>query len=365
MKIRNEVKVGILVVVAIFLIIWGYNFLKGKNILTRNLVLKARFSQVDGLAISAPVSINGYRVGAVTNVSIEPRAVRDKNGNNLKSRNNQDSIMTVAIATLSIGKEQNIPRNVVAELYQPSLLSGKEIALRFEGTCSEGNCIESGTEIEGRIPSMLDGVMETARPILDTIGNKAEPILKGLSGLGGEDGALADVGVIVDNVKLITYQVNSLLLNASSSLSSTMNNLSSITSNIKKSNQDITDLLNNLNQLSQDLKEADITGTVAEAKLAIQNLNKTINSLPNTLDGINQAVTNITELTNFKDKQGVISSLLYDADFDKEIQLTVKDLRLLMQDLRLHPERYRTVLSNKRKKYKPTATEDDPGHHPN
>ncbi|MCH2045802.1 MAG: MlaD family protein [Saprospiraceae bacterium] len=362
MKIRNEIKVGILSIVTIFLLIWGYNFLKGKNILTNNTIIKAKFDTVDGLAISAPVTINGLRVGAVTEIDIVPRVVTDKNGNKLKNRANQDSVMTVAIATLSINKDYKVPKKVVPELYQPSLLSGKEVALRFEGSCDAGNCFESGSEVDGRIPGMLDGIMETAGPILDTIGSKAEPILEGLSGLGGSDGALADVGVIVDNVKLITDQVNSLLLNASSNLSSTMNNLNAITGNIKQSNDDITALLQNLNALSKDLKDSDISGTVAEAKATIANLNATIKQLPETLNGVNKAVSNITDLTDFSSKEGVISSLLYDADFDKEIKMTVKDLRLLMQDLRLHPERYRTVLSNKKKKYKPTPTENDPGH---
>lgn len=354
MKIRNEVKVGILVLVSIFLLIWGFFFLKGRNILSKDMVIKARFNNVSGLNIAAPVTIQGYIVGAVSGLYLEPQTIKQPGG--------RDTIITYAIAELRIKGGTKIPPGAVAELVAPSLLSAKEVSIKYGGTCDGDGCLQNNAVIDGSIPGMLDGIMTSAKPLLDTLGGKLMPVLDGVGQLGAKDGALQDVGVIVDNVKLITDQVNNLLLSVSVNLSVTMSNLKSITDNIKSSNGEITALLANINTITEQLKGAEIGETLKDVKGVVGNLNKVISGLQGTLNNVNGAVSNITDITNFKEKDGLLPALISDASFKKDVEKAIKDLQLLMQDLRLHPERYRTVLSNKQKKYEPTPDSADPGH---
>jgi phospholipid/cholesterol/gamma-HCH transport system substrate-binding protein len=63
--INNETKIGILAVVAVALLVLGFNFLKGRDLFDKSRKLHAVFHSVDGLATSNPVTINGLQIGTV------------------------------------------------------------------------------------------------------------------------------------------------------------------------------------------------------------------------------------------------------------------------------------------------------------
>ena len=72
MKITNETKVGILAAFSIAALIIGYNFLKGNSLFSSETLLYARYTRVDGLAISKPVLINGFQIGRVDKLVLQP-----------------------------------------------------------------------------------------------------------------------------------------------------------------------------------------------------------------------------------------------------------------------------------------------------
>jgi len=71
MKLSNETKVGILAIVAIVVLVLGFNFLKGQNVFSKPPVLYAVFTNVGSLDKSNQVKINGLPVGS--GESEEPR----------------------------------------------------------------------------------------------------------------------------------------------------------------------------------------------------------------------------------------------------------------------------------------------------
>src|ERR1700712_4254337 len=96
--LNNETKIGLLAVVAIALLVLGFNFLKGRDLFDKSRKLHAVFHTVDGLVTSNPVTINGLQVGTVYKMM-------EKNAN-------LDSI----IVTLNFTKEINIPVNSTAHI---------------------------------------------------------------------------------------------------------------------------------------------------------------------------------------------------------------------------------------------------------
>ncbi|MFT5236985.1 MAG: phospholipid/cholesterol/gamma-HCH transport system substrate-binding protein, partial [Flavobacteriaceae bacterium] len=68
MKITREVKTGILAIGAILLFVFGYSFLKGTNLFQDSRVFYVKYENVEGLAKSAPVTINGFTVGKVNDI---------------------------------------------------------------------------------------------------------------------------------------------------------------------------------------------------------------------------------------------------------------------------------------------------------
>ena len=72
MKLTKEIKTAVLVIVSIFLFIWGYNFLKGKDLFNSTTRVYVVYDNVAGLVNSAPVTLNGLAIGKVDAITIQP-----------------------------------------------------------------------------------------------------------------------------------------------------------------------------------------------------------------------------------------------------------------------------------------------------
>lgn len=332
MKIRNEVKVGILGISAIILLFWGFNFLKGKNVFSNTFVATAVFKSVDGLNIAAPVTISGYKVGAVTGIV----PTEDYSG---------------VRVTMTIDNGVQVPIDARAVLVQPSLMGGKEIALKFVGKCS-GNCLKSGDEIAGDVSGMLEGALEVAEPYLE----KLDTLLGAVSNIskdqqGRIDATFRDLEAVIGNVKVLTDLVNNLLVSSSTNIAVTMSNLKQITGNIKDNNNEITAMLQNMNSITKQVKDADLEGTIGAAKSVLQNVDGTVADLQKTMDKANQVIDNINKLADLSKQNGLVAALFNDQNLKGDVQEAIDNLNKLTEDIREHPERYRTILSGKYKPY--------------
>jgi phospholipid/cholesterol/gamma-HCH transport system substrate-binding protein len=65
MKVRKEIKIGAILLATLAVFIWGYSFLKGKNILKPTATYYVIYEKVGGLEESAPVIVNGVKIGSV------------------------------------------------------------------------------------------------------------------------------------------------------------------------------------------------------------------------------------------------------------------------------------------------------------
>ena len=110
MKITREIKTAILVIGSILLFIWGYSFLKGRNLLSDYKTFYVEYENVEGLAASAPVTINGLVVGKVASISLQ-----NTNGK--------------LIAELQIKSDFPISKSSIIDIYEPGLIGGKQIQI--------------------------------------------------------------------------------------------------------------------------------------------------------------------------------------------------------------------------------------------
>src|SRR6187399_641999 len=76
MKVSKEFKVGLFMVMAIVLLYFGFYFLKGINFFSTSHTYYAFYENVDNLAESNQVRLNGYAVGRVSNIEIQQRKNR-------------------------------------------------------------------------------------------------------------------------------------------------------------------------------------------------------------------------------------------------------------------------------------------------
>src|SRR5665647_2380395 len=102
MKINNETKIGVLTVLGIIVLIFGFSFLKGKSLFKKEKHIYAVYQDVLGLAKSHHVVINGLQIGRVENLD---------GGKDMKR----------IVVTVTLLKDVNIPTNSLAVINQTLL----------------------------------------------------------------------------------------------------------------------------------------------------------------------------------------------------------------------------------------------------
>jgi len=149
LKFTREVKTAILALSAIALFIFGYSFLKGKNLLENDRTFYAVYKNVEGLVPSSPVTINGLVVGQV--VSIE---FADSKGN--------------LVVQFNVNKDFTFSKNSEAKVYGGGLIGGKSLAIipKYE----KGINAKSGDTLAGRIDvGLLELVNDRLAPLQEKL----------------------------------------------------------------------------------------------------------------------------------------------------------------------------------------------------
>lgn len=314
----------------------------------------AKYDHVGALQVSAPVRISGVQVGNVSDIQFE-----------------QIDGMTSSkvIVTLNLSKESKVPKNTIAKIVQPSMMAGNEVELFFTTPCG-GDCIQNGEYISGapygtffsgissEIDPMMGKLQKGIGSTLDMTFGKVDSLFMDDSGMGQYKGIsqnLAHLKTTLSNLSSTTSTLDKTFGSASGDIVGTMRNINSLTKNLADNNIKITQILANLDAMSSNLSKE----TLSKVNSTVDNLNSTITSIKDEIGGLDDVIANLNNtLSAIKTGDGALAMLLNDKDFAKKLDNTIFDAQLLLKDIRLHPERYRTVLSNKKKPYK--ANEEDP-----
>ncbi len=336
----NETKIGILAVVTIALFIFGFKFIKGQNILTTSNLIYVKYEKVEMLAVSSPVTFNGFQIGVVSDIYINP-----------------DDMRTI-IAILDVDNDIKIHKAAVAEIVDASLMGGKAVRIVNNTPCSGADCVESGDYIAGRTVGMLQamlpkddlqGYMVTLKdnigPVVDTLSERLnnEEILLGR--------ILLNLEASMKNLQSTTDRLNRLMAASSGSLSRTLTNLESITGNVASSNARITSLLDNADGLMTDLNQADFGATIDSARMMLATTGQTMTRLQQTLQNVDSTLSEYRGLANrINEGEGALAMLANDPEFAERLNKTVTDLDALLSDFRDHPYNYMPLKSRKKVK---------------
>lgn len=330
---RKETKIGLFAIITIALAIWGYQYLRGFNVLSKTTVLHAVYEDVTGLRISTPVRINGLQVGLVSDFEQE------------------GSDMNKIKVTFNLNDGVRVPKDTKAELIG-SIMGGAEIYLTYTGNCSGPDCAQNNDYIQGVTRSML-GSYTTPEEISKYMSEVSTGLTTVLDSLNKrvEDSeeiqkSMNDAKAILANLNATTSRIDRLMAGSSSSIEGSLKNVEAITGNLKDNNEKISGIIANAEKLSEELKSinmaelsGDVQKTMTQLQTTLASSDKAINDLGTLLRSLNEG------------GEGAVAMLLHDKDFANNLQATVKDLDLLLEDIRLHPERYRRILSKKKMPY--------------
>lgn len=332
----NETKIGILAVVSIAILIWGFTYLKGRNILSSSNLMYVEYPKVDMLANSAPVLINGFRVGVVADMYLK------------------ETDMRTIVVVLDIKSGVNIPKNTVAEIISTDITGGKGIRLVFDTPCSGEDCAQNGDYLQGRVKTLLGSMVSqdeldqylgqvsgTVGEMWDTLSNRmSDPDAKGLS-------------ESIRNFNALTANLNALILASSKSIQSTMAHLSSITGKVDEDNEKISEFLNNIAEFSDKLNKLELDKTLSGLNETMGSADTTLTELTSTLKTANTALDNISELVaGLKEGEGTIGQLLTNDSLYNNLNRASLQLDVLLKDIEEKPYRYMPLKSrNKVNRY--------------
>ena len=318
MKISNETKVGILTIVALTLLIVGFNFLKGKNVFNKEKHLYAVFSDLGSLRKSNEVKMKGLPVGIIYDYT-----EIDKN-------------LSGVIVTITMKRDVNIPKDSKATI--ESELLGNTYMKIEQGQSTE--FLEDGdTVVTDRASSFLGDVKAQITPTLTSVRSAIDSlkiVLGGLSRLFDKD-TKGNISEIIRNLKQTTGSLNKLLDAERGALAATLDNANSITGNLKKNNDSITATISSIK------RAADKFSTL-EVQPAIDTLQATINELK-------------TVLSKFNSNEGTLGLLMKDRKLYDQLNSLLLGVEILFDDIRVNPKRYTgSVIFNRKDKTGPLTS---------
>jgi len=308
MKISNETKVGILTIVALSLLIIGFNFLKGKNIFSKEKHLYAVFGDLGSLKKSNEVKINGLPVGIVY------------------SYTELDKDLSGIIVTITLKRDVNIPKNSVATI-ESELLGGSYIDIakgNLKDYLADGDTLVTNlaTSLFGDVKAQINPTLGKLREALDSI----KMVLSGISNLFEKD-TKGNINQVISNLKDATASLKTLLQTEGGPLATTLSNVSSFTANLKKNNDSITAILSSIHKTANNLSELEIQPTIDSLQSTIIELRKL--------------------LVNINSSNGTLGKLMNDPVLYNKLNDALLAAEILFDDIRIHPKRYTTVLSKK------------------
>lgn len=301
-------------IVAIVLLIFGYNFLKGKNLLESSRTFYAVYDQVEGLSPSSAVTINGLQIGTVTSIKIR-----------------EDAKLVV---TMNIKNDFPFSQSSVANIYGGDLIGGKSIAI--VPNPKDNTKAVSGDTLTGEIEA---GLLELVNDQLTPLQAKVESVVTSV------DTLVKSVNYVMDketkeSIKKSINDFNTTVKLLNSTAENVDFVLNENLDDIQKTIKNTTNTSEKLKQFSDDLSQVEI-------KKMADNIDKTIMDIQSITQKIDQG-------------EGSIGKLMNDDDLYVNLEKATEQLEELLQDLKLNPKRYMhfSVFGKKNKEYKEPENRD-------
>ena len=307
MKISDETKVGSLTAISIVLLILGFNFLKGRDLTVKSMRFYAIFENIQGLASSNAVVINGKQVGTVYNTD---------GGKDMRK-------ITVV---LTINQSVDIPYNSIAVI-NPSVLGTTSIEIRLGNSQQFINDGDTLATIASK--GMLDDAFQKVDPVLLQVKNaikSLDAVLLTVNNVFDSKtknnirGVMENLNTTTASLAISSTSLQAILNTQTGALAKTLENVSAFTGTLKNNDAKIDQTLTNLETTTAKFSKLDIEKTLT-------SINGTINELKNTIGKVNS-------------DKGSLGLLISDPKLYNNLSATSNKLNLLLDDVRVHPKRY-------------------------
>ncbi|MCK5766539.1 MAG: MCE family protein [Bacteroidales bacterium] len=309
MKYKREIGIGLVFIVALALFVWGFSYLKGFNLFKEQRVLYAVYERVSGLTKANPVSINGLKVGQVSDIYFNP----DFSGE--------------IVVEITIETDMPIPKNSVALIYSSDLMGSKAINLQLsDDSLFVNNGDTLGTKVEASLKEAVNQQIQPLKAKAEELIMSIDTVVTVIKQIFNEQArenltsSLTSIEQAFANLESASYNLDEMVAAEKIRLAEIMSNLESITSTIRENEDNIDNILTNFSSISDSLAKAEIPQTFA-------NINKVVGDVAGIVEKINNG-------------EGSIGMLINDEGLYRDLQQSAEQLHLLMEDIRVNPKRY-------------------------
>ena len=298
MKLSNEVKIGLIGIVTLAVLIWGINYLKGRNILKSSYSLYTFFADSQGLESSAPVILKGIKVGYVDEVVLHT-----------------DQPLPVEVV-LQLENSYRLREGTAAVLVSTDLLGTKAIRIepsRTGGELQDRDTIRSMVELD-----MLASLQAQIVPAVERISDLAVS----LDRLAGQLDTMVSGDATRATIQHLSEASGSLsrMLGDGSSLNLALRNMESFTAMLKEQEEELASLSGHLSSISASLDSAGIGNLAGELRVASRQISQI--------------------LAQINSGEGSAGKFIYSDSLYLNLDLLVSDLDSLVRDLNENPQDY-------------------------
>ena len=283
MRYTKELVIGITAVATIICFVWGYNFLKGKNVFTMKRDYYAFYEHVHGLQVGQPVTINGFKIGQVTEINFS------------------QSTYGPLLVGFHISKPIDFSKDTKVEIYDMDIMGAKGLQLKpgvLKIYASPGDTLIGDIQI-----SLTEQVTKQFVPIKD-----------------GTERLINVLDSTLKSITLLTEKASRLIDANHVSITSASGNIDTLSQTFNAQRKHFEDIVNNMKSFSEELVDSEINQTILQ-------VDKTMSSLDLVLKDVNSG-------------NGSLGKFIKDGDFYLEMNESMTQLELLLKDMRENPKRY-------------------------
>ena len=283
-KFSRELIVGLLGLAAMFVIYFLINFFKSIDIFDDTDNYRIEFTNIGELTNSAPVYINGCKVGNVSSIE-----------HNFNESN-------IVYLTVSLNQGLRLPEGSYAQIHN-KLMGGSTICIVMgngKGT------IEPGSTLRGVLDAGAMGEVGNMVPQIEAMLPKVDSMLTSLNTIFANPA----INNTLNNLETLTAQLNT--------TSAQLNRL--VENDIPTALDEVIKIEDDLLKVSSQLGEVDYASIVATLEASLNNIQQ------------------ITAALN--EGNGTVGKLLNDTALYTKLNETCEAANALLEDLKENPKRY-------------------------
>lgn len=310
MKYSREIKVAVIVVISIALLIYGLNYLKGVDVLEKHREYYAVYDHIEGLLPDNAVQINGFKIGKVNQITFHP----DNSGH-------------IVVGFVVSGDAIRVPKNSVARISSLDLLGSKAISIELGNSvvmAEPGDTILSAIQasLQDEVNKQVQPLKEKAEALISSIDSVMIVVQTVFNKNARENltKSFESIQRAIETFERTSLRLDTLMAEEKNRINDIMRNIDFITKNIRSSNDQLTNIINNISTFSDSLVKADIVST-------IEHTDKAMTEFSGIIQRINKG-------------EGTVGMLVKNDSLYKNLELSAGALENLLKDLEQNPKRY-------------------------